>query len=124
MSHWRNTRTPGVHVAHRLACPAFESDEARCNCRPSWRGRRYNPTTGKSEWQRSVVNERSEVLAWLFANRKGAERSRARGYEYPTNALVGSDDTGYAAAADYVSPCCRRDGRVGAAGTSSSWWSC
>ena len=69
---YRSTRTPGVYVRHRTNCPAGESATARCRCEPSWRGRRRNPRTGKSEWS-STFRARAEVLSWLGAAKKGAE---------------------------------------------------
>src|SRR4051812_8845083 len=74
MANWRKTRTPGVYVAHTKSCPAFEAPSARCRCTPSWRGRRRNPLTGQPEWQRPVVKNRAEVLAWLAAARTGREQ--------------------------------------------------
>jgi hypothetical protein len=43
-------------------CPAVERRDARWRCRPSWRGRRRDPLTGRPEWQKPVVRDRSEVL--------------------------------------------------------------
>ncbi len=69
MANWRSTKTRGVYVAHQRDCPAVEAgSDARCRCRPSWRGRRRNPATGKPEWQTPVVKDRNEVLAWLAAS--------------------------------------------------------
>jgi hypothetical protein len=76
MANWRKTKTPGVYVAHRLRCPAQETDDTRCRCEPSWRGRRRHPITGKPEWQVPVTTERSEVLAWLGAGEKGRSHLR------------------------------------------------
>jgi integrase len=73
MAHWRKTRTSGVYVAHQLRCPALDDAGARCRCRPSWRGRRYNAASGKTEWQTPVVHDRGAVLAWLFAFQKGSQ---------------------------------------------------
>src|SRR3954453_21488338 len=74
MANWRKTRTPGVYVSHAKRCPAFDDARARCRCSPSWRGRRRHPLTGKPEWQRPVVKNRAEVLAWLGAAKTGRER--------------------------------------------------
>jgi integrase len=76
MANWRKTKTPGVYVAHRLRCPAQETDDTRCRCEPSWRGRRRHPLTGKPEWQVPVTTDRSEVLAWLGAGEKGRSHLR------------------------------------------------
>jgi integrase len=78
MANWRKTRTPGVYVAHSKRCPAFDDADARCRCTPSWRGCRWNADAGRAEWQRPVVKDRSEVLAWLGATSKGAERLAER----------------------------------------------
>src|SRR4051794_14229531 len=74
MANWRKTRTPGVYVAHSKNCPAFDDGKARCRCTPSWRGRRRNPFTGNPEWQRPVVKNRAEVLAWLSAARDNKQQ--------------------------------------------------
>src|SRR3954464_12823471 len=73
MANWRKTRTPGVYVSHAKRCPAFDDARARCRCSPSGRGRRRHPLTGKPEWQRPVVKNRAEVLAWLGAAKTGRE---------------------------------------------------
>src|SRR4051794_2945836 len=78
VANWRKTKTPGVHVAHKLRCPAEAAEDSRCRCEPSWRGRRRHPVTGKPEWQQPVVSDRSEVLAWLAAVEKGAAQLRQR----------------------------------------------
>jgi integrase len=76
MANWRKTKTPGVYVAHQLRCPAYEGDDGRCRCEPSWRGRRRNPVTGNAEWQKPVTKDRSEVLSWLGIGKRGASRAR------------------------------------------------
>ena len=43
MANWRNTKTPGVYVAHSTSLPGLRTARARCRCAPSWRGRRRNP---------------------------------------------------------------------------------
>src|SRR4051794_36468925 len=73
MANWRKTRTRGVYVSHAKRCPAFDDARARCRRSPSWRGRRRHPLTGKPEWQRPVVKNRAEVLAWLGAAKTGRE---------------------------------------------------
>src|SRR5262245_44232767 len=74
MANWRKTRTPGVYVAHSKRCPAFDDVEARCRCTPSWRGRRWNADARRAEWQSPSTKDRAEVLSWLGATRKGADR--------------------------------------------------
>jgi integrase len=69
MANWRKTRTPAIYVAHERGCPAYDDPKGRCRCEPSYRGRRRNPFTGKPEWQKPVVKNRAEVLAWLGAGR-------------------------------------------------------
>jgi hypothetical protein len=78
VANWRKTKTPGVYVAHQQRCPAFSTDDARCRCEPSWRGRRYNRITGKSEWQQPVTKDRNEVLSWLGVRTRGAAHARER----------------------------------------------
>jgi integrase len=73
MANWRRTKTAGVYVAHQRSCPGYAAAGARCRCRPSWRGRRHNPLTGRPEWQKPVTKDRSEVLSWLAAVRQGAD---------------------------------------------------
>jgi integrase len=54
-----------------------ERDTARCRCRPSFRGRRWNPGTAKAVWS-GTFRERSEVLSWLAAESKGRAAVQAR----------------------------------------------
>jgi integrase len=91
MANWRRTRTPGVYVAHATACPAHDEADARCRCQPSWRGRRRNAVTGRSEWQRPVVKDRAEVLAWLSATHKGADHLSDLAEHGPTFEAVGDE---------------------------------
>jgi hypothetical protein len=76
MANWRKTRFPGVYVSHSTRCPANADPAARCRCTPSWRGRRRHPVTGKPEWQKPVVKDRAEVLAWLAAADAGSQHLR------------------------------------------------
>jgi integrase len=76
MANWRKTRFPGVYVSHSTRCPADADPSARCRCSPSWRGRRRHPVTGKPEWQKPVVKDRAEVLAWLAAADAGSQHLR------------------------------------------------
>jgi hypothetical protein len=78
VANWRKTNTPNIYVAHQRRCAAFADASARCNCAPSWRGRRWNPYNRRSEWQKPVTKDRSEVLAWLGAGKKGASHLRER----------------------------------------------
>ncbi len=78
MANWRKTSTPNVYVAHQQRCAAFRDEHARCSCAPSWRGRRWNPVNHRSEWQKPVTKNRSEVLSWLGAGKKGAAHLRER----------------------------------------------
>jgi hypothetical protein len=71
MANWRKTSTPNVYVAHQQRCAAYEDARARCSCAPSWRGRRWSPINHRSEWQKPVTKDRSEVLSWLGARAKG-----------------------------------------------------
>ena len=61
MANWRKTRTPAIYVAHSKSCPAYADAAARCRCKPSWRGRRWDPVAGKPIWQKATKN-RGEVL--------------------------------------------------------------
>ena len=77
MANWRKTKTPGVYVAHQLRCPAFDNDDARCRCEPSWRGRRHNP----GDWQVGVAEARhqgSQRGALVARDREAKRRSRPR----------------------------------------------
>ena len=76
MANWRKTSTPNVYVAHQQRCPASADASARCSCAPTWRGRRWNPIKRRSEWQKPVTKDRSEVLSWLGAGTKGAAHLR------------------------------------------------
>lgn len=63
MPEWRRTRVPGVYVRHIRACPAFDKDDARCRCQPSYRARRrgygWSPTfksrDAAQEWKASAA---------------------------------------------------------------------
>ena len=72
MANWRSTRTPGVYVAHSRSCPAHDDADARCRCKPSWRGRRRDPVSGKPTWSKTI-KDRGEVLVWLGSVSKGAD---------------------------------------------------
>jgi integrase len=76
MANWRRTKTPGVYVAHSRRCPAFADEAGRCRCEPSWRGRRWNPISRRVEWQKPVTKDRSEVVSWLSATKKGTPHLR------------------------------------------------
>jgi integrase len=91
MANWRKTKTPGVYVAHQLRCPAFDGDDARCRCEPSWRGRRRRPATGKAEWQKPVTKDRSEVLSWLGIGKKGLGHAREQAKTSRTFASIGDE---------------------------------
>lgn len=91
MANWRKTSTPNVYVAHQRRCAAFVDVGARCSCTPSWRGRRWNPFTHRSEWQKPVVRDRSEVLSWLGAGKKGGTHLRERASSGRTFESIGDE---------------------------------
>ncbi|MEA3191611.1 MAG: Phage integrase, N-terminal SAM-like domain [Thermoplasmata archaeon] len=91
MANWRKTKTPGVYVAHQVRCPAFNDDDPRCRCEPSWRGRRRHPVTGKAEWQKPVTKNRSEVLSWLGIWKKGASHAREQAKTSRTFESIGDE---------------------------------
>ena len=91
MANWRKTKTPGVYVAHQLRCPAFDSDDGRCRCEPSWRGRRRHPRTGKAEWQKPVTKDRSEVLSWLGIGKRTAGHAREQAKTSRTFESIGDE---------------------------------
>ena len=72
MANWRKTRWPAIYVAHSTSCPAYDDAAARCRCKPSWRGRAWDPVAKKPIWQKATKS-RAEVHAWLAAMGKGAE---------------------------------------------------
>jgi integrase len=88
MANWRKTRTPGIYVAHSTSCPAFVDLEARCRCTPSWRGRRWDSTAGRSVWQKAT-KDRGEVLVWLGAAIKGADHLAELAARGPTFEALG-----------------------------------
>ena len=88
VANWRKTRTPGVYVAHTKRCPALADVEARCRCQPSWRGRRWDPVTSRPLWQKATKN-RSEVLVWLGATRKGTDHLAELAARGPTFETLG-----------------------------------
>lgn len=90
MAQWRATRTPGVYVAHSKACPAFARSDARCRCKPSWRGRRRNAATGAPEWQKPVTKDRGEVLSWLSLTSKGVDLLEEQAARGPTFEEIGA----------------------------------
>src|SRR3954447_667892 len=91
MANWRKTSMPNVWVAHQARCPAFDDEDARCRCTPSWRGRRWNQAKRDSEWQKPVTKDRSEVLSWLAAGKKGAEHVRERASAGRTFESIGDE---------------------------------
>lgn len=91
MANWRKTSTPNVYVAHQQRCAAFRDEDARCSCAPSWRGRRWNPVNHRSEWQKPVTKNRSEVLSWLGAGKKGASHLRERASAGRTFESIGDE---------------------------------
>ena len=72
MQTWRSTKRPGVYIAHQTKCPATADPAARCRCKPSYRGRRRHPVTGKPIWQKAT-KDRAEVLTWLADAELAAE---------------------------------------------------
>jgi integrase len=91
VANWRKTSTPSVYVAHQQRCAAFRDEHARCNCAPSWRGRRWNPLNRRSEWQKPVTKNRSEVLSWLGAGKKGTSHLRERASAGRTFESIGDE---------------------------------
>ena len=91
MANWRKTSTPNVYVAHQRRCAAFADASARCSCAPSWRGRRWSPINHRSEWQKPVTKDRSEVLSWLGARAKGADHLRERAAAGRTFESIGDE---------------------------------
>lgn len=70
MPEYRKTKTVGVYVRHQARCPAGASHRARCRCKPSYRGRRWDPHGRRMVWS-DTFKERAEVLSWLAATLKG-----------------------------------------------------
>jgi hypothetical protein len=91
MANWRKASTPNVWVAHQNRCTAFADASARCNCTPSWRGRRWNPFKRDSESQKPVTKDRNEVLSWLGAGKKGAAHLRDRASAGRTFESIGDE---------------------------------
>jgi hypothetical protein len=90
MANWRSTRTPGIYVAHSRSCPADSDREARCRCKPSWRGRRRDPVSGKPTWSKTV-KDRGEVLVWLGAMAAGADHLAELDARGPTLGSLGDE---------------------------------
>jgi integrase len=88
MANWRSTRTPGVYVAHSKRCPAHVDADARCRCKPSWRGRRRDPVSGKPVWSRTS-KDRGEILVWLGSIAKAADHLAAAAARGPTFGELG-----------------------------------
>ena len=68
---YRKTKTAGVYVRHQARCPAGSSD-ARCRCRPTYRGRRWDSSKQGMVWS-ATFGDRAEVLSWLASTIKGQE---------------------------------------------------
>ena len=90
VSEYRKTRTTGVYIRHQARCPAAERESARCRCKPSYRGRRWDPTQHRHVWS-GTFDERSEVLNWLAAAAKGKEAIEERRAAGPTFAELATD---------------------------------
>src|SRR5947208_105987 len=90
MANWRKTRYPGVYVSHSTSCPASADPDARCRCKPSWRGRRWDPVAGRPVWQKATKS-RGEVLVWLGAAAKGAEHLAELAVRGPTFESLGDE---------------------------------
>src|SRR3954468_10715403 len=90
MANWRKSRFPGVYVAHSKSCPAFADPDARCRCKPSWRGRRWDAAARKPVWGKTT-KDRSEVLVWLAAAAKGADHLAELADRGPTFGALGDE---------------------------------
>jgi integrase len=90
MANWRKSRFPGVYVGHSKPCPAFADPEARCRCKPSWRGRRWDALARKPVWGKTT-KDRSEVLVWLAAAAKGADHLSEVAGRGPTFGALGDE---------------------------------
>src|SRR3954463_10249659 len=90
MANWRSTRTPSVYVAHSRSCPAHEDADARCRCKPSWRGRRRDPVSGKPTWSKTM-KDRGEVLVWMGSVSKGADHLAELAARGPTFGSLGDE---------------------------------
>src|SRR3954454_21283066 len=90
MANWRSTRTPSVYVAHARSCPAHADAEARCRCKPSWRGRRRDPVSGKPTWSKTM-KDRGEVFVWLGSVSKGADHLAELAARGPTFGSLGDE---------------------------------
>jgi hypothetical protein len=90
MANWRNSRYPGVYVAHSTSCPAFSDPEARCRCKPSWCGRRWDAAAHKPVWGKTT-KDRSEVLVWLAAAQRGADHLASLADRGPTFGSLGDE---------------------------------
>jgi hypothetical protein len=69
---YRKTKTAGVYMRHQARCPAASSESARCRCRPSYRGRRWDSSKQGMVWSATFA-DRAEVLSWLAASLKGQD---------------------------------------------------
>jgi hypothetical protein len=90
MANWRKSRFPGVYVAHSKSCPAFADPDARCRCKPSWRGRRWDSAARKPVWGKTT-KDRSEVLVWLAAAAKGTDHLAELANRGPTFGALGEE---------------------------------
>jgi len=60
-SEYRKTHTTGLYVRHGRACPAYDDDQRRCRCEPSYRTRRW--IDGKPRWS-PVFKDRASAVSW------------------------------------------------------------
>ncbi|MDQ6804766.1 MAG: site-specific integrase [Actinomycetota bacterium] len=80
-NEYRKTRTTGLYVRHSRDCPAYNDDERRCRCEPSYRTRRR--IDGTPRWS-PVFKDRASAVAWDGQEAKAEQAIRAIRRQGPT----------------------------------------
>jgi len=73
-NEYRSSRTSGLYVRHSRSCPAYEDDQRRCRCEPSYRTRRW--IDGKARWS-PVFKDRASAISWDGHEAKAEKAVRA-----------------------------------------------
>jgi integrase len=103
-SHYRKTRTTGLYVSHSKSCPAFDDDQSRCRCQPTFRIRRW--VDGKPRWSPSF-KDRASAVTWDSQEARGERAQKIARRQGPTFGEVATEWWALVEAGTYA----RRRGR-------------
>jgi len=104
-SEYRKTHTTGLYVRHGRACPAYDDDQRRCRCEPSYRTRRW--IDGKPRWS-PVFKDRASAISWDGQEAKAERAMKGVRREGPTFGEVAREWWALVEAGTYA----RRRGRA------------